>query len=46
MVEAFFNHLAGDQAHALSAGTHPADRVGPAVVAAMREMGAFPRRRP
>lgn len=39
MAEAFFNHLASGQAHALSAGTQPADRVGPMVVEAMREVG-------
>jgi len=39
MAEAFFNHLAGGRAHAISAGTQPAERVGPAVVEAMREVG-------
>lgn len=40
MSAAFFNHLADPQkAVAISAGTHPADRVHPEVVTAMREAG-------
>jgi arsenate reductase len=40
MAAAFFNTLADAQeARALSAGTHPSDRVHPEVVAAMREVG-------
>lgn len=39
MAEAFFNKLAAGRAKALSAGTQPADRVNPIVVAAMREVG-------
>ncbi|MBI2832514.1 MAG: arsenate reductase ArsC [Chloroflexi bacterium] len=39
MAEAFFNHLAGGKALALSAGTQPAGRVNPVVVEAMREAG-------
>jgi arsenate reductase len=39
MSAAFFNHLADPgKAAAISAGTHPADRVHPEVVAAMREL--------
>jgi protein-tyrosine-phosphatase len=37
MAEAFFNHMAGDEIRALSAGTQPADRPHPEVVNAMRE---------
>lgn len=40
MSAAFFNALADPQrARAISAGTQPADRVHPVVVAAMREVG-------
>ncbi len=40
MAAAFFNDLAnGALARAVSAGTHPADRVHPVVVDAMREVG-------
>jgi arsenate reductase len=39
MAAAFFNHLASPAvARAISAGTRPADRVHPEVVAAMREV--------
>ena len=40
MAAAFFNHLiASSKAQALSAGTHPADRVHPEVVQVMKEVG-------
>lgn len=40
MAAAFFNALADpEQAHALSAGTAPGERVHPEVLAAMREVG-------
>ena len=40
MAAAFFNRLADpDRAHALSAGTQPAEHVHPEVVAVMREVG-------
>jgi len=39
MAEAFFNHLAPDNAVACSAGTLPADRVDPLVVELMLEEG-------
>ena len=39
MAEAFFNHLAGNRAKAISAGTRPADKVGTVVIEAMREVG-------
>ncbi len=39
MAEAFFNHLAGEWARAISAGTMPAERVQPDVVQAMAEVG-------
>src|SRR5688500_17085573 len=39
MAEAFFNHLAGDRYEGRSAGTEPASRPHPEVVAAMREEG-------
>jgi protein-tyrosine-phosphatase len=40
MAAAFFNHLANPKlAHAISAGTDPADRVHPVVVEVMREAG-------
>ena len=38
MAEAFFNKLAEGKAKAISAGTHPADKVNPVVVEAMREV--------
>jgi protein-tyrosine-phosphatase len=39
MAEAFFNHMAKGEAQAYSAGTQPADKVNPAAVEAMREVG-------
>lgn len=39
MAEAFFNHLAGGKAVAISAGITPAAQVIPTVIAAMREAG-------
>ncbi len=40
MSAAFFNQLADpESAHAISAGTHPAEHVHPVVVDVMREMG-------
>lgn len=39
MAEALFNELAGDRYRAISAGTEPADRPHPEVVAAMRDRG-------
>jgi arsenate reductase (thioredoxin) len=40
MSAAFFNQLVDPElAHAISAGTHPADHVHPVVVDAMREVG-------
>jgi len=39
MAEAFFNQIAEGKAQAYSAGTQPADKVNPAVVEAMREVG-------
>ena len=39
MAEAFFNQIAEGKAQAYSAGTQPADKVNPAVVDAMREVG-------
>lgn len=39
MAEAFFNHLAGGKARAVSAGTMPGQRVQPEVVQAMAEVG-------
>ena len=40
MAAAFFNQLADSaSAHAVSAGTHPGDRVHPEVIAVMRESG-------
>jgi arsenate reductase len=40
MSAAYFNQLADPrQAHAISAGTHPAEHVHPVVVDAMREVG-------
>ena len=39
MAEAFFNHLAGGQARAVSAGTEPARALDPNAVAVMAELG-------
>ncbi len=39
MAEAFFNHMAGGKAKAVSAGTKPASEVSPLVVQAMKEVG-------
>ncbi|MFH0846572.1 MAG: arsenate reductase ArsC [Chloroflexota bacterium] len=39
MAEAFFNFMAEGEAQAHSAGTQPADKVNPVVVAAMKEVG-------
>ncbi|PJJ01172.1 protein-tyrosine-phosphatase [Streptomyces sp. 2333.5] len=39
MAAAFLTHLAGDRVQVRSAGSAPADRVNPAVVAAMAEVG-------
>ena len=39
MAQGWFNHLAGDRAVALSAGSEPADEVNPAAVEAMAEVG-------
>jgi len=39
MAEAFFNHLAGGRARAISAGTMPAHRVQPEAVQVMAEVG-------
>lgn len=39
MAEAFFNHLTGGKASAISAGTKPANEVSPIVIQAMREVG-------
>jgi arsenate reductase (thioredoxin) len=39
MAEAFFNHLAGESARAISAGSQPADIVNPAAVQVMQEAG-------
>ena len=39
MAEAFFNQIAEGKAQAYSAGTQPADKINPAVVEAMREVG-------
>jgi protein-tyrosine-phosphatase len=39
MAEAFFNQTAKGKAKAISAGSHPADEVNPAVVEVMREVG-------
>jgi arsenate reductase len=39
MAEAFFNQMAEGKAKAISAGSHPADKVNPVVVQAMREVG-------
>ncbi|AXK34997.1 arsenate reductase ArsC [Streptomyces armeniacus] len=39
MAAAWLTHLAGDRVEVRSAGSAPADRVNPAVVEAMREVG-------
>jgi arsenate reductase (thioredoxin) len=39
MAEAFFNHLAGTKARAMSAGTKPASAVDPKTIEVMREVG-------
>ena len=39
MAEAFFNHMAGDKATSISAGTKPAAHKDKGVVEAMREVG-------
>ncbi len=39
MAEAFFNSMAAGKAEAISAGSEPARKVNPTVVAAMREEG-------
>jgi protein-tyrosine-phosphatase len=39
MATGWFNHLAGDQALALSGGSEPAESVNPAAVQAMAEVG-------
>ncbi len=39
MAAALLTHLAGDGIEVRSAGTEPADRINPAVVAAMAELG-------
>lgn len=39
MAEAFFNQIAKGKAHAISAGSDPAESVNPVVVEAMREAG-------
>lgn len=39
IAEAFFNHLAGKDATAYSAGTQPASEINPTVVQVMREAG-------
>jgi arsenate reductase len=39
MAEAWFNHLAGNQARAQSCGTLPGERVGVRAVQVMRELG-------
>lgn len=39
MAAAFLDHLAGDRYEAVSAGTEPAERAHPEVVAAMAEAG-------
>ena len=39
MAAAFLTHFAGDRVQVRSAGSAPADRVNPAVVEAMREVG-------
>jgi arsenate reductase (thioredoxin) len=39
MALGFFNHLAGDQAVAWSGGSEPGDKINPAAVEAMAEVG-------
>ena len=39
MAEAFFNRMAKGKAKAISAGSHPADRINPTAAAVMREEG-------
>ena len=39
MAAGWLSHLAGDDVRVLSAGSEPADRINPAAVAAMREVG-------
>jgi len=39
MAEAFFNKIAQGKARAISAGSHPADKVNPTAVIAMKEEG-------
>jgi arsenate reductase (thioredoxin) len=39
MAMGFFKHLAGDQARVYSGGSHPADQISPAAIAAMAEKG-------
>jgi len=39
MAEAFFNHLAGGRARAISAGTNPDAALDPVVVKVMKELG-------
>jgi protein-tyrosine-phosphatase len=39
MAHGWFQHLAGQRAHAWSAGSEPADHVNPAAVEAMAEVG-------
>ena len=39
MAMGWFNHLAGGRALAVSGGSEPADRINPAAVAAMNEVG-------
>ncbi|MCR4393262.1 MAG: arsenate reductase ArsC [Dehalococcoidales bacterium] len=39
MAEAFFNHMSGGKALAISAGSRPAEQVNPAAVEVMREVG-------
>jgi arsenate reductase (thioredoxin) len=39
MAEAFFNQLAKGKARAISAGSHPAEKVNSTVIAVMRESG-------
>jgi protein-tyrosine-phosphatase len=45
MAEAFFNQMAKGKAKGFSAGTQPADKVNPVVVAVMHEAGIDIRRR-
>ena len=39
MAQGFLTHLAGDRVEVRSAGTEPGDRINPAAVEAMREVG-------